>query len=147
MGSARHWREQSEGQRSGAVVHARGRPHRTPRGWLSPTPKRRETLDPRCADNPASLASRPACDQAYVCPPHLQVSEQRDHGLGRSGFVAARMRCYRTQAPARQRAQWWRQGPAEYICTPACWYGTVADALPTQRSGPGKSTVPVAGAM
>ena len=42
MGSARHWRGQSGRQRPGAVVHARGRPRRTPRGWLSPAPKRRE---------------------------------------------------------------------------------------------------------
>ena len=147
MGSARHWRGQSEGQRPGAVVCARGRPRRTPRGWLSPVPKRRETSDPYCAKTPASLASRPACNQACARRPRVPAPEQRDHGLRRSGFVAARVRRYRTQAPTRQQAQWWRQGPAKCVYTPALWYRTVTEALPTQLSGPGKSTVPAAGAM
>ena len=95
----------------------------------------------------ASPASRPACDQAYVRRPHVPAPEQRDHELGRLGFVAAQVRRDRTQAPARQRAQWWRQGSAECICTPALRYRTATEALPTQLSGPGKSTVPAAGAM
>ena len=122
MGSARHWRDKSEGQRPGAVVHARGRPRRTPRGWLSPAPKRRETSDSCCAETPASLASRPVYDQAYVRRPRAPAPEQRDHVLRRSGFVAPRVRRYRTQAPARQQAQWWRQGPAKGIYTPTLRY-------------------------
>ena len=147
MGSARHWRGRSESQRPGAVVHARGTPRGTPRGWLSPAPKRRETSNPCCAETPASLASRPACDQAYVRRPYVPVPEQRDHGLVRSGFVAVRVRRYQTQASARQQAQWWRQGPAECICTPALRHRAATEALPTQLSGPGQSTVPAAGAM
>ena len=147
MGSASHWRGQSEGQRPGAVVHARGWPRRTPRGWLSPAPKRRETSDPCRAETPTSIASRPACDQAYVRRPRVPAPEQRDHVLGRSGFMAARVRRYRTQTPARQQAQWWRQGPAECVYTPALRYRKAAEAFPTQLSGPGKWTVPAAGAM
>ena len=90
------------GQRPGAAVHARGRPCRTPRGWLSLTPKRRETSGPCCAETPALLAFRPACDQACARRPRVPAPEQRDHGLRRSGFVAARAWRYPTQAPAQQ---------------------------------------------
>ena len=61
--------------------------------------------------------------------------------------MAARVRRYRTQAPVRKKAQWWRQGSTECVCNPALRYRTATEALPTQLSGPGKPTVPAAGAM
>ena len=137
----------SEGQRPGVAVRACGRPRRAPRGWLSPAPKRCETSDPCCAETPVSLEFRPACDQACASRPRVPATQQRDHGLRRSGLVAVRVRRYRTQAPARQQTKWWRQGPAECVYTPALRYRAATEALPTQLSGPGKSTVPAAGAM
>ena len=67
-----------------AVANARERPRRTLLGWLSPAPKRRETLNPYCAETPASLACRPACDQVCGRRPHVPAPEQRiTDGFGR----------------------------------------------------------------
>ena len=86
------------------ATRARGRPHRTPRGWQSLAPERHGTSGPCCGETPASLGFRLGCDQACRYPSRVLAPEQRDRGVARSIVVVAWVRRDQAQAPARQEA-------------------------------------------
>ena len=92
------------------ATRARGRPHRTPRGWQSLAPERHGTSGPCCGETPASLGFRLGCDQACRYPSRVLAPEQRDRGVARSIVVVAWVRRDQAQAPVRQEAWWWPSG-------------------------------------